>query len=103
MSVSVLASFTIASPQITSSVAYGGSVIIVTGIWLAGQMYHFDSNTKKGAIALAGGRFFVLLILLAVAYWLGMWLPAVALGMFIAQIALFGSGMLQLSQPIRSR
>ncbi len=80
-----------------SSAGYGASLILAVNMLLARRIRR---DSEEGSVAsgrarvavLAGGRFAVVVTLLALGHGLGLWLPAVAGGMLVAQVAAYGAG-----------
>jgi len=78
------------------SSGYGALIMLLVNTVLARriQSWHLlpTGGLRSRAMMLAGGRFVLVVVLLVAAYFLGMWLPAVAGGMLVAQIALYLAG-----------
>jgi len=98
-SVAVLATVTVADWHTAGGVGYGGLIMAGSGLWLAFRLSRLRHDHGKGVGAsIAGSRFIIVLALLATGYAIGLWVPAIALGILAAQAALYGSGLYLLTR-----
>ncbi|MDX8409469.1 MAG: hypothetical protein R8J84_05425 [Mariprofundales bacterium] len=97
--VAMLATAAITDWHTAGAVGYGGLMMAGSGFWLALRLKGLgDADGKATGATIAGSRFIAILALLAAGYTIGLWLPAIALGILAAQTALYGSGLYLLTR-----
>jgi len=79
------------------SAGYGTLIMLAVNALLARRIRAWSQpqrgdGPKCNAIVTAGGRFVFVVVLLVAASFAGLWLPAVAGGMLVAQIAVYLAG-----------
>lgn len=95
--VSIVVAVFSSQPHLAISAGYGATIMLVANIVLARCIQAWSrqpsaDRLQSKAITVAGGRFVLIIILLITAYFAGLWLPAVAGGMLVAQIAVYLAG-----------
>ncbi|MDX8412996.1 MAG: hypothetical protein R8J85_02815 [Mariprofundales bacterium] len=84
-------------PDLAIASGYGALIMLIVNTVLAQRIYTWSGlqsadRLQSRAFAIAGGRFLLIIALLVSGYYAGLWLPAVAGGMLVAQIAVYLAG-----------
>ena len=81
--------------QIALSTGYGALIMLAINILLARRITAWNRQETQptgSSVVTAAIRFVMVALLLVAAFYAGLWLPAVAGGMLIAQIAVYLAG-----------
>ena len=89
-------------PRIALSAGYGALIMLAVNGLLAHRISAWsrqEGQPNRRSVGTAAARFAMVALLLVAAFHAGLWLPAVAGGMLVAQLAVYVTGFLLLVKP----